>query len=154
MANLPEPAVAARFPRTARVRAQSDYARAFERARRTSHPLLTLHWHRAATPPRLGLAVSRKVDARAVARNRIKRVLRERFRLLRAQLAGGDYVVVARVGASTARAEQLAEAFVQTLRRAGALPAPAVDGTMPPPLNSPAASSTSHFTDEPESDAG
>lgn len=142
------------FPRAARVRAKADYARTFEQARRTSHPLLTLHWHRAATLPRLGLAVSRKVDARAVVRNRIKRVLRERFRVLRAQLVGGDYVVVARAGASAARSDQLAEAFVQTLRRAGALPAPAAGGTMPPPLNSPAASSTSHSTDEPESDAG
>ena len=34
------------------------------------------------TPARLGLAVSRKVDPRAVGRNRIKRVLRDATRVL------------------------------------------------------------------------
>lgn len=148
MACPPEPADA-RFPRAARVRTKADYARVFEQARRTSHPLLTLHWQRTDAPSRLGLAVSRKVDARAVVRNRIKRTLRDSFRRLRAQLAGGDYVVVARGGAASAAPAQLAEAFVQALRRAGALPAPASGGTMPPPLNSPNASSN-----KPESNAG
>jgi ribonuclease P protein component len=129
------------FPRTARVRAKADYARVFEQARRTSHPLLTLHWQQTDGLPRLGLAVSRKVDTRAVGRNRIKRALRENFRRLRAQLVGGDYVVVARSAAAAANAAQLADAFVQTLRRAGALPASSADGTMPPRLNSPHPSS-------------
>jgi ribonuclease P protein component len=136
----------ANFPRTARVRAKADYTRVFEQARRTSHPLLTLHWQRTETPPRLGLAVSRKVDTRAVGRNRIKRTLRENFRHLRAQLVGGDYVVVARSAAAAANAAQLADAFVQTLRRAGALPAQA---TMPQPLNFPDSSSN-----KPEPSAG
>lgn len=141
-------AASARFPRTARVRAKAEYARVFDGAKRNAHPLLTLHWLRADTPPRLGLAVSRKVDARAVGRNRIKRVLRDVFRHLRAQLAAGDYVVVARSAAKTATPAQLREAFEQTLRRAGALPAPAADGTMPRPLNSAVSPST---TDKPAS---
>jgi ribonuclease P protein component len=140
----PESVASARFPRAARVRAKADYARVFEHAKRTTHPLLTLHWQRIDAPPRLGLAVSRKVDARAVGRNRIKRTLRESFRRLRPQLAGGDFVVVARSAAATAASPQLAEAFVQALRRAGALPVPASGGTMPPPLNFPRSSSTSH----------
>jgi ribonuclease P protein component len=131
MANLPEFADA-RFPRTARVRAKADYARVFEQARRMLHPLLILHWQQSDALPRLGLAVSRKVDARAVGRNRIKRALRESFRYVRAQLAGGNYVVVIRGGAGAVDSAQLAEAFIQTLRRAGALPAQA---TMPPYLN-------------------
>ncbi|MFT3763749.1 MAG: ribonuclease P protein component [Pseudoxanthomonas sp.] len=141
--------VRARFPRSARVRAKADYARVFERARRTSHPQLTLHWLGDETPARLGLAVSRKVDRRAVVRNRIKRTLRESFRRLRPQLAGGDYVVVARAAAAGATPAQLAEAFEQTLRRAGALPAPAAGGTMPRSLNSPLPSSN-----KPEPHAG
>ncbi|OCG93008.1 ribonuclease P, partial [Xanthomonas euvesicatoria] len=38
------------------------------------------------------MAVSRKVDTRAVGRNRIKRVLRDAMRHLLPELAGGDYV--------------------------------------------------------------
>ena len=57
---------------------------------------MTLHWLKGDSPARLGLAVSRKVDTHAVGRNRIKRVLRDATRHLRAGMAGGDYVVVAR----------------------------------------------------------
>ncbi|RKZ34175.1 MAG: ribonuclease P protein component [Gammaproteobacteria bacterium] len=46
--------------------------------------------------PRLGLAVSRRTAARAVVRNRIKRIVRESFRGLQRPLAGLDVVVVAR----------------------------------------------------------
>jgi len=67
--------------------------------------------------PRLGLSVSRKVGT-AVERNRVKRVLRERFAELAAALpADTDYVVIARPGivdylerqGGAAVAERLAE---------------------------------------------
>ena len=141
-----------RFPRTARVRAGSDFDRIFKHGRRVALPVLALHWQ-ALSPeaaaahdgPRLGLAVSRKVDRRAVGRNRIKRALRETFRHQRATLADGDYVVVARVGAARLSAAQLSEAFLKLLQRAGALaidgpaaalPGPAAAGTMPTPAAS------------------
>lgn len=144
-----------RFPAAARVRAKADYARVFEQARRTADPLLVLHRVSGESPARLGLAVSRKVSTRAVVRNRIKRTLREQFRLLRTQLMPGDCVVVARSGAAAATSAQLRAAFVKALQRAGALRAPQFGpATMPPPLNSPAVPSTSPFTDEPAPDAG
>ncbi len=121
----------ATFPRSARVRARAEYAAIFDHSRRVSEPVLSLHWQAASTPARLGLAVSRKVDTRAVQRNRIKRILREQFRALRAQLPGGDYVIVARKGAAETPATALREAFVRLLVRAGALPATSVPGTMP-----------------------
>ncbi|MET0582860.1 MAG: ribonuclease P protein component [Pseudoxanthomonas sp.] len=122
----------ARFPPSARVRTGAEYARVFEQARRTSDPILSLHWLAGETPAKLGLAVSRKVDPNAVGRNRIKRVFRDQFRKLRAQLPAGEYVVVARVAARNADNAQLRETFVRTLVRAGALPASAAPGTMPP----------------------
>lgn len=137
------------FPRQARVRARAEYARVFDQARRTSDPLFSLHWLPAETPARLGLAVSRKVDTRAVVRNRIKRNLREQFRLLRSRLAPGDYVVVARRAAAEAAPAQLRSTFVRILIRAGALPAPAAGGTMPPVTNSPSSS-----TPTPAAEAG
>ena len=123
------------FPPTARVRSGAEYAAVFEKARRTSDPVLSLHWLAGESPARLGLAVSRKVDPHAVGRNRIKRVLRDQFRKLRAQLPPGDYVIVARVAARNTANPQLRETFMRTLVRAGALPASAAPGTMPPVKN-------------------
>lgn len=119
------------FPRAARIRASADFARVFDGARRTSSPELGLHWLRDGAPPRLGLAVSRKVDSRAVVRNRIKRNLREHFREVRASLAPGAYVVVARKPAAALPNAQLRAAFDALLRRAGALPPHDPPGTMP-----------------------
>ncbi|QSQ52443.1 ribonuclease P protein component [Xanthomonas translucens pv. undulosa] len=130
--NHPDPR--RRFPRSARVRTSAEYRVVFDAARRCSEPLMSLHWCSADHPARLGLAVSRKVDKRAVVRNRIKRVLRDATRHLLPWLAPGDYVVVARSAAAQASGEQLRQAYLRLLRRAGALPAPAADGTMPPPL--------------------
>lgn len=48
--------------------------------------------------PRLGLAISRKVSPRAVQRNRIKRLIRECFRHLQAELGQLDFVVIGRHG--------------------------------------------------------
>jgi ribonuclease P protein component len=132
--------VDAGLPRSARVRTGADFDRVFSGGRRNADPLLSLHWLRSDTPARLGLAVSRKVDPRAVGRNRIKRLLRTEFRLCRSQLPGGDYVLVARPAARTAHADALRNAFVSLLRRAGALPPASADGTMPaacPPGASP-----------------
>ncbi|MGY0557533.1 MULTISPECIES: ribonuclease P protein component [unclassified Lysobacter] len=171
-----------RFPRTARVRAKSDFDRIFKHGRRVALPVLALHWQtadaarascelarrerpgssrpcfqRPESGPRLGLAVSRKVDPHAVGRNRIKRVLRETFRACRADLADGDYVLVARVGAARCDHQQLQAAFLGLLQRAGALPIdamaargsasaplprPGADGTMPPSRRSDVPSST------------
>ncbi|WP_028918332.1 ribonuclease P protein component [Pseudoxanthomonas sp. J35] len=121
----------ARFPRSARVRLRAEYTAVFEQGRRLGDALFGLHWVPGEQPARLGLAVSRKVDPRAVGRNRIKRVLREATRHLRPQMAGGDYVVVARPAAARASNAQLVEAYVKLLRRLGALPHPVAGGTMP-----------------------
>lgn len=123
---------AAGFPPAARIRAKAEFGRVFDGGRRTAEPRLALHWLADAAEPRLGLAVSRKVDPNAVGRNRIKRALRECFRRLRPRLQGGAYVVVARSGAARADNRSLQAAFEQLLTRAGALPLPAVAGTMPP----------------------
>jgi ribonuclease P protein component len=103
-------------------------------------PVLALHWQAGDAKPRLGLAVSRKVDPHAVGRNRIKRVIRDAFRHCQADLAGGDYVVVARVGAAALAGKELRAAFLGLLSRAGAasasaLPGPPVAVTMPAASN-------------------
>lgn len=118
------------LPRAARVRAKAEFTRVFESGVRRAEPALALHWLADEAPPRLGLAVSRKVDARAVGRNRIKRALREAFRQCRRQLAPGAYVVVARTPAAGLDNAAIAEAFARLLLRIGALPPLPPAGTM------------------------
>ena len=118
------------FPRAVRIRTSAEFARVFDGARRTSAPELSLHWLRDGAPPRLGLAVSRKVDPNAVGRNRIKRQLRESFRHMRGQLAPGAYVVVARPPAGSLANAAVRIAFEALLHRAGALPPHDTTGTM------------------------
>jgi len=110
------------FPPQVRVRTPAQYKAVFDSRLRTAHPLLNLYWCQTDTPARLGLIVSRKVDKRAVGRNRIKRVLREAMRHVRQALRNGDYVVLARPDAKAAKNKQIRAAFIQLLRRSGALP--------------------------------
>ena len=117
------------FPKAARLRQRVEFARVFDGGRRVASPALALHWI-AAPQPRLGIAVSRKVDPNAVGRNRIKRVLRDAFRACRTQLSPADYVVVARAAASKLDNAGLRKTFLETLQRAGALPASTPAGTM------------------------
>ena len=122
----------ARFQAAARVRAKVEFDRVFESGKRTASPMLALHRLDDGAAPRLGLAVSRKVDPHAVGRNRIKRVLRDLFRHQRQRLGAGAYVVVARPAAAQADNDGLRSAVMQLLYRAGALPAAAAVGTMRP----------------------
>ena len=46
--------------------------------------------------PRLGLAIAKRLMQRAVDRNRVKRLVRESFRLHQSRLPSRDYVVFAR----------------------------------------------------------
>ncbi|MBP6596655.1 MAG: ribonuclease P protein component [Arenimonas sp.] len=132
MSTPPLPASHA-FPPSARLRASAEFQAVFKGARRLSSPHLRLHAHvRAeATEPRLGVAVSKKVDKRAVGRNRIKRIARDCFRHQRARLPAGEYVLIAQPGAKLLSNDELRAQFLQLLERAQSLkPAPPT-GTMP-----------------------
>jgi ribonuclease P protein component len=62
----------------------------------------------AGDSARLGITVSKRVDKRAVGRNRIKRQIRDSFRAVRRQLPAMDYVVVAKSEAAQASQADLA----------------------------------------------
>jgi len=61
--------------------------------------------------PRLGLAISTRIFGGAVARNRIKRILRESFRVNQHGLPAVDVTVVARDAARHAAPRELRESL-------------------------------------------
>jgi len=112
----------ARFPPAARVLTSAEFGRVFKHGRRTATPQMALHvLAEVEGGARLGLVVSRKVDKRAVRRNRIKRVVREYFRRIRAQLQPGVYVMLARADAAKADNAQLRQTLERLFVRAGVL---------------------------------
>jgi ribonuclease P protein component len=67
--------------------------------------------------PRLGFAIARKAVPSAAARNRIKRQLREQFRLQAGELEAVDVVFFAQKPATAANRQQLREAATPLWRR-------------------------------------
>jgi ribonuclease P protein component len=91
------------FPRSRRLLSPADFRWVFDRALRSSDAAFTILARARAdsgTQPRLGLAISRKCARRAVARNRIKRLVRESFRQRGVNLPGCDFVVMCRPAAA------------------------------------------------------
>jgi ribonuclease P protein component len=71
----------AAFPRIARLLQASDFKSVFKHNRASSDRFFRILFRPNSGPVnRLGMAVSRKIDPKAVGRNRIKRVARESFR--------------------------------------------------------------------------
>lgn len=67
--------------------------------------------------PRLGLVISRKAAGAAVARNRIKRLVRESFRHTQTQLGGFDIVVIGRSGVALQANRAVAESLDKLWRK-------------------------------------
>ena len=86
------------FPKTARLLSPRDYKPVFDHSRYkvSSKQFLFLATTSQARRPRLGLVIAKKHVPKAVHRNRLKRVLRETFRLRQAEIPLVDIVVLAR----------------------------------------------------------
>jgi ribonuclease P protein component len=90
--------MATRPGRRRRLSRSAEFERVYRQGRSVANRHLVLYSfpNEAIERPRLGLSVSRKVGG-AVDRNRVKRLLREAFESVEADLHGGhDVVVVAR----------------------------------------------------------
>ena len=105
-----------------------DFDAVYRHGRSVSTRFLTLYWfvrEDGGDDPRLGLSVPKKAVSSAVARNRIKRRLRELWRARLERLAPGrDYVLIVRPGLAEAAeergAERLGERVDEVLGKAAA----------------------------------
>jgi ribonuclease P protein component len=115
----------ARWRRTSRLRASSDFQRVRRRGRSTHGRLLIVGYARAETvtdgaepSARIGFSVSRRVGG-AVVRNRVKRRLREIMRKRLSHVAPGwDIVITARASAAKVEYSALEEDVRETFARA------------------------------------
>lgn len=77
----------------------ADFRHVFKNGRKRYADNTAVYWLPNSLPyPRLGIAISRKCTRSAVIRNRIKRVVRESFRIRKQDLGGLDIVVLAQAG--------------------------------------------------------
>jgi ribonuclease P protein component len=88
---------------------------------KASDTMFTVYSAGNALPhPRLGITVSRKAAARAVVRNRIKRQIRESFRLHCNRLPPLDIVVIGHRAAAAANPGELRASLAQHWQRLSA----------------------------------
>jgi ribonuclease P protein component len=111
----------ARFPKTARVLRTAEFRNVYDNGVRLSTPLFAAFclFRRAdgtGAGPRLGLTVPRAVGG-AVERNRIKRRLREAFRLHRAELGAWDIVLNPRRAVLRAPFAEIERALEKVIQR-------------------------------------
>jgi ribonuclease P protein component len=109
------------LPARRRLRRKRDFDAAYARGRRMGDGLFAVAVMRNDVgAPRLGMAVAVKVAGSAVARNRLRRIIRESFRLHQRELPAADLVVSARPPARTAAASALRESLAALWKKVGA----------------------------------
>lgn len=112
------------LPKSARVRRSAEFRHTLDQGvKAVSREIVVYRGEPSTALPvpgaRLGLIVSKKVG-NAVVRNRVKRQVREAFRLLRPDLPANtpnDLVVIARPDAAKASSADIARSLTYCLRR-------------------------------------
>ena len=91
------PGHAAAFGKSRRLLKPAEYKRVFEQRKSAHNTCFGVYAaENTLGHPRLGLVVAKKVSKKALVRNRIKRQIRENFRLQQDRLGARDFVVLAK----------------------------------------------------------
>jgi ribonuclease P protein component len=108
------------LPARLRLRRKSDFDAAYARGRRMGDGFfaVTATLNQSGTP-RLGLAVAVRAAGGAVARNRIRRIIRESFRLHQREIPAVDLVVSIRPRARDASPHALRESLAALWKKVG-----------------------------------
>lgn len=108
------------LPRSRRIKQGRDFARARAHGQRLAHGCLILNWLAlpAGSASRLGVITGRRIGG-AVVRSRVRRLLREAFRLHQPRLTQSvDLVVVARPSIAGKPFAAVTADYLAALRRA------------------------------------
>lgn len=113
------------FPQSRRLHLKNDFKNVIQSGHKIQGYGLVLWWKPAPLGKedrRMGLVVSKRLGS-AVVRNRVKRLLREAFRLNRERLQSGvDYIFSPRQSESLATADMAENAVLSLCRKAGLTP--------------------------------
>jgi ribonuclease P protein component len=127
---------ALRLPSGARLREAVDFT-ALRSGQRFASSCFQIQYRLTADGgARLGMAVSRRVSKRAVVRNRIRRQIRETFRLVRPGLPDCDVLVVARSASAGTTSATLRSELQSAWQRLAALKPSSATRTIRPARNS------------------
>jgi len=103
-----------RFPASMRLKRRDDFRRVYRKGSIWKGTCVTIYVLRRETGPRLAAVVPRRWGT-AVARNRMKRLVREAFRRRAAELPAVDLIVRAEPGGSAPRVEELEGMIVRAI---------------------------------------
>jgi ribonuclease P protein component len=101
-----------------RLLSPKDYERVYALRQRVSDSFFSVNYASGVVGhPRLGLSVGAKMVGNAVSRNRVKRTVRESFRLHQHLLPAVDLIVGARAMARTAHNARLRESLAELWKK-------------------------------------
>lgn len=105
------------FPRQERLRKRVDFLRLSHEGQKVHSTNFVILWKERSEPSvRLGVTVSGKVG-NAITRNRVKRLVREFFRLNKDSFAPVDYNIVAKQGAARLSFTEVSQELGRALQR-------------------------------------
>ena len=107
----------ARFPSEFRLKKRTDFKRVYEDGTKRVGRYFSLFILPTGREGRIGIVVSRRFG-KAVERNRIKRLIREAYRLNRAKFVGMDLVVIPRERCKGKDAQEIERALITEVTEA------------------------------------
>ena len=105
------------FSKSRRLLTKNDYTNVFQQAKKIVTPYFTvLYRNNDLEHSRLGLTISKKMISKSHDRNRVKRIIRETFRINKI-LPPVDIVVLAKPGLGKVENAVISDLFIQTCEK-------------------------------------